>query len=417
MSNSQDKKQFWQFVNFLRQMPQQAIDRLALELKANLRQQVKSGAESHLGEKRIEDLAPIANRQHSPKTKAICQFTVVVVGSLTFSAGTQVLTSRLGALGTPAAIAGAAVVTYLVDDRATKTIAKSRIHHDGGRELKAIELQNLSPVNEFDSLFYESQIALIQKVEGKYIEKQLPVDGILAGVLSAGEFTTALWIVMQLGLPGGLMIEAIAASIPVAFIWIAAAYQSDRFELPQYYADLIAKYLPYLFPSVELTQLEAEEVLADKEAEEKRCKYLVKYYADGDKSGRLKNVAMAEADYDLNQIRQQVQQIEAERDRAKEERWLKHRQEVAELPQKCPLTQFDPIGTPEEIKQSQLKLAKERQEWIDKETAKLESVRTEDLKMIFDRSEAQIKHLQERTVIVQEKYDRAYEQWQTENQE
>lgn len=245
-SNHQYQLHIWQIADSWRHLPQEVINRLPKQLKADISGRVGKSAESRQAESRIEDMASVANRQHKSSTKQATKIFVAVVGAMTFSAGTQVLTSRLGAAALPAAMVGGAMASYLVDDRTTKVITKMRIAHSTQQELLAIKRQQEShpPVNELGTLFYSTQMGLVQQVEGKNLQKQLAVDGILAGLLSAGEFATALWIVLQLGLPGGILIETIAASLPVTLIWIAAAFQSDHFELPEHYADLINKYLP-----------------------------------------------------------------------------------------------------------------------------------------------------------------------------
>jgi hypothetical protein len=361
-SEPKKKLHLWQFIDLWRKISETVLHHLPEHRKADIAERVTQFATSRIAESRCDDLTPIANRKPSKDTKLIVKIIVGCVGGLTFSAGTQVLTSRLGAFALPAALVGGGVASALIDDRATKVITNCRIAHNSKREINAIELKHLSPVNELDRLFYEAQTSLIQEIEGKYVGKQLAVDGILAGVLSGGEFATALWIVIQLGLPGGIIIEAIAASLPVALVWIAAAWQSDRFEFPEYSDDLIQKYVPHIFPPVGMPEAEIEQLLANKEAQEMKLNSLVKYIAEGDKTGRIKNIAMAESAYDLESIRQRIQQLEQERDRAKEQRSLKYRRDLEELPNKFPTKDVDNIGAPHEIQERQQKLVKMRQE-------------------------------------------------------
>lgn len=419
-SNNNHKSQqmhLWQIVDRWRQLPQEVIKRLTKGLRANVSERVKTSAESRIAESRIDDMEPIASRQPSPNQKLATQIFVVSVGALTFSAGTQVLTSRLGAAALPAAMAGGGLASFLVDDRATKVITKMRIRHGTKQQLNAIDRQGKSPNNDLDQVFYSNQKALIEKIEGKNLEKQLAVDAILAGTLSAGEFATALWIVVQMGLPGGILIEAIAASLPVTIIWLAAAYQSDRFELPEHYADLINKYQPYLFPPAGMPDTEVEKLLADKESQENRLDYLVKYIAEGDANGRLKNMAMAEADDDINISRKQKQQLELERDDAIEQRLFQHRTDLAELPTKFSMPEIDLTGAPHEIKERQQKVEKMRKEWVKEETTKLEEILTQDLKMIAHRYATMIQQCEDDITAAQQRYDEAYRNWKEENEE
>lgn len=409
----------WQIADSWRHLPQEVINRLPKQLKADISGRVGKSAESRQAESRIEDMATVANRQHKSSTKQATKIIVAVVGAMTFSAGTQVLTSRLGAAALPAAMVGGAMASYLVDDRTTKVITKMRIAHSTQQELLAIKRQQEShpPVNELGTLFYSTQMGLVEQIEGKNLQKQLAVDGILAGLLSAGEFATALWIVLQLGLPGGILIEAIAASLPVSLIWIAAAYQSDHFELPEHYADLIKKYLPYLFPPEGMSETEEMELLADKEAQEIRLDWLVKYVAQGDASRRLKNLAMAEADFDIKAAQKRKQQLEQERDRAVEQRLFQHRAEVADLPNQFPLPEIDMTGAPEEIKERQQRVERLRVQWVQQKTAELGEIVSQDVKMIAHRYATMIQQSEEDAAAAQKRYDEAYRNWRGDNQE
>jgi hypothetical protein len=400
----------WQIVDRWRQFSQEVIKRLPRGLRANVSERVQNSAESRIAETRIADINPIASRQSSPATKQATKIIVVVVGALTFSAGTQVLTSRLGAAALPAAMAGGALASFLVDDRATKVLTKMRIVHGTKQELNAIG-RGQSPINDLDQLFYNSQKALVQQIEGKNLEKQLAVDAILAGILSAGEFSTALWIVVQIGLPGGILIEMIAASLPVTIVWLAAAFQSDCFELPEHYADLINKYLPHLLPPEGMPETEVEKLLADKESQEARLDHSVKSIADADKNGRFKNMEMVEEDYDIEMKRDRKKQLELERDSAIEQRLFQHRTDLAELPNKFPEPEIEMTGAPHEIKERQQKLEKMREEWVKKESAKLEKILAQDMKMISHRYETQIKQCEEDIIAARQRYDEGEQNW------
>lgn len=415
--HNQIQLHIWQIVDRWRQFPQEVVKRLPRGLRANVSERVGKSAEARIAEARIQDMNPIASRQSAPATKQATKIVVVLVGALTFSAGTQVLTSRLGAAALPAAMGGGALASFLVDDRATKAITNMRIAHGTKQEISAIDLQGQSPVNELDELFYRTQKALIQQVEGKNLQKQLAIDGILAGILSGGEFATALWIVVQIGLPGGILIEAIAASLPVTIIWLAAAFQSDRFELPEHYADLIEKYFGHMLPREGMPEAEVEKLLADKDSQETRLDYLMKYIAEGDSNGRLKNMAMAEADYDISTIRDRKKELELERDRAIEQRLFQSRADKTELENAFVAPDIEMIGAPHEIKEKQQKVDRMRQQWVQQKSAELEEILGQDLKIIAHRYGTQIKQCEEDIMAAQQRYDEAYRNWKEGHEE
>jgi hypothetical protein len=416
------QKQFQidQLVDSWRHLPQEVIARLPKGLRAKMSERQQRSGKSRVAESRIDDLETTAQRQTSNAAKKATKIVVVMIGALTFSAGTQVLTSRLGAMALPAAMAGGALASFLVDDRATKVTTKARLAHSTKQALSSIIEQKRSqpPINELGELYYSSQTRLIQEIEGKNLGKQLWIDGVLAGSLSAAEFTVSFWIVAQLGLPGGLLIEGIAASLPVTLIWIAAAFQSDQFELPEKFAELINKYEPALFPPAGMPEEELQELLMVEITQEKRIDNFVKFVAEGDDSGRLKNLPMAEADYDLIQIRDRKHGLEQERDMAVEKRLFAHRADVADLPNQFPIPEVNVTGfSPQQIKEQTEKIKHQKAIWVENKTADLENNLKQDITMISHRFETQIKQCEEDMAEAQQRYNEGYRHWQEKDDE
>lgn len=419
ISNSNNSQHSpWRRVEGWQLLAQEVIKRLPKRLRADVSQRIMQYAQSQLAQSRIDDMAPVANRQITPSTKTAAQIIVALLSALTFSAGTQVLTSRLGAAALPAALAGGGVAGFLVDDRATRSLTGMRRRHSTLQALHTTERQQQAspPNNELAVLSYQAQIALLQQVEGKNLEKQLPLDITLAGLLSSAEFATAFWIVAQLGLPGGFLIEAITASLPVTIIWLAAAVQSERFELPEHYADLIEKYRPYLFPPADLLTANEQTILVEKEQQEEHLDYLIEYIAEGDTSGRLKNLAMAEADFEIEAAWNRKQLLEQKQDQEVQQRRFRHRAEIANLPNEYsePLINLEGL-TPQQIKAEQEKIERKRQQWVEAETRRREAILEEDLKLIAQLYETQIRQCEEEIAQIKERYDTAYQNWKEGN--
>jgi hypothetical protein len=403
----------WSVIDSWRRLTPAAIQRLPKKMRADMEQRVAESAESRQAETRLDDLTVKADKQVSPTGKKVTQIIVSVVGALTFSAGAQVLTSRLGAVALPAAITVGGLASYLVDDRAAKVITKARSAHSAKQTIASVKTEQLSlvPANELDELFDQSHLALVQKIEGPELQKQLGVDVIVAGGMSAAEFTVSIWIVTQLGLPGGILVEAIAAGLPVMMIWIAAAFQSDKFEMPQHYAELMEKYKPHLLLG-EKRGLPAAKYLGEKKAEEARIDYLVKFVANGDPGGRLKNLGMAEADYDIRVLREQKHQLEQQRDREIAQKWGEHKHEVANLPRKFPVPEVDTVGLPpEQIKIHQQKTELRRGQWVQEKKEELKNTLEEALQIIAVSYETKIKQCEEELNAAQQRYDEARDNW------
>ncbi len=421
-SSHNNHKQFQidKLVDSWRHLSPKVIARFPQGILAKMSEQQQRSGKSRVAESRIDDLETTVKHQQSSSAKIATKIIVVMISALTFSAGTQLLTSRLGSMALPAAMAGGGLASFLVDDRATKVTTKARLAHSTKQALGSIIEQKKSqpPINELGELYYSSQTGLIQEIEGKNLGKQLWIDGALAGSLSAAEFTVSFWIVAQLGLPGGLLIQGIAASLPVTLIWIAAAFQSDQFELPEEFADLINQYKPALFPPAGMPEEELQELLMVEIGEEKRIDNSVKFVAEGDDSGRLKNLPMAEADYDINQMRDRKHQLEKERDIAVEQRLFAHRAEVADLPNQFPIPEVNVTGlSPQQIKEQTEKIEQKKAIWVENKTAELKNNLEQDLKMIVHRYDTQIKQCEEDIAQAQQRYNEGYLHWQEKDDE
>ncbi|WP_341734190.1 hypothetical protein [Microcoleus sp. EPA2] len=109
----------WQY------LPQQLTALLPEQIKAQMSQREKRYAEGEKAKTRINDLTPLARRNPNPETKKIVNIAVGIMSALTFSAGAQILTSRLASMSIPASlfIGGAAGVV------ADKKVMKVMEHH------------------------------------------------------------------------------------------------------------------------------------------------------------------------------------------------------------------------------------------------------------------------------------------------
>lgn len=102
------------------------------------------------------------------------------------------------------------------------------------------------PKNELGELFYQSQTALVLQVEGQNLRPQSPTNLALALGLSGTEYAMSLGIVIGLGLLGGIVLNAIAPSLPFVMLWTAASLQNDAFEMPECDRALIHQYKSHL---------------------------------------------------------------------------------------------------------------------------------------------------------------------------
>ncbi|GAA6616564.1 hypothetical protein [Scytonema sp. NUACC26] len=376
---------------------QEQLEKLPVKDLASIKQLIEKQGQSEFASLRIADLAQIAQRPTSPTTKLVVKVIATIFSAITFSAGTQVLTARLGKISLPSALFAAAIAGYLVEDRGTKTITRLRQRQSTLETRQALEryIQENPPSNELEDKFIRSEFSLLQTIESGNFTKHFPVDSTLAGGLTLAEYVVAFWIVAQLGLPGGLLIEGIAASIPIAILWIGAAFQSETFELPERHLELIKKYQPYVFQSESLSEEEVKEIYCLD-----RC---LQFVLQGDSTGQIKNLGMARAEFDICYYRKRKQQFEQERLQILEELQNQHHEAITQLPNLFP----------KQTGLSREEYTWEQTKWVEQQTRKLEAVLIREIEMIRQKYSQKINHCEEEILNAQQTSQAAYLNWKS----
>ena len=399
----------WQYLH------QELTALLPEQIKSQMSQREKRYAEGEKAKTRINDLTPLGRRTANPQTKKIVNILVAVMSATTFSAGAQILTSRLGSLSIPASLFIGGAAGVVADKKVMKVMEHSRKKNGTQQALKDIEKQKQAhpSKNEFGELFYEAQTALVLQVEGQCLEK-LPLNDLgLAIGLSGTEYAMSLGIVIGLGLPGGIVLNAIAASLPVVMLWGAASLQNDAFEMPGHARSLIGQYEDSL--PKEITELEANQIAGiDEEVALKQRELAYeqalnlrreKFVSEGDTSGRLKNWDMVEADFQIGWYLTEKHQIEKEQDEKREQRYFKFKEDVAQVAE-----QYEPpVGTYSPSQMAQLKI-----EWVQAKEEQLKESFAHDIQWLNHKYGNKIKHYEEEIAAAERRYAEAESRWREE---
>jgi hypothetical protein len=399
----------WQYLH------QELTALLPEQIKSQMSQREKEYAEGEKAKTRINDLTPSARRTPNPQTKTIVNIVVAVISTITFSAGAQILTSRLGSMSIPASLLIGGAAGVVADKKVMKVMEHSRKKSSTTQALKDIQKQKQAhpPKNEFGELFYESQTALVLKVEGQHLNK-LPFSDVgLALGLSGTEYAMSLGIVIGLGLPGGIVLNAIAASLPVVMLWAAASLENDAFEMPVHARSLIGQYESSL--PIEITELEANQIAGiDEEVALKQRELAYeqslnlrrsKFVSEGDTSGRLKNWDMVQADFQIGWYEKEKYQIEEDQDEKREQRHSKFEADVAQIAgQHQP-----PAGTYSPEQMAQLKI-----EWMQAQEQKLKEILAHDIQWLNHKYGNKIKHYEEEITTARQRYAEAESRWRQE---
>ncbi|MEZ2321096.1 MAG: hypothetical protein ACBR15_19060 [Microcoleus sp.] len=398
----------WQY------LPQQ-LTALLEQIKSQMSQREKRYAEGEKAKNRINDLTPLAKNTPNPETKKIVNILVGLISAITFSAGAKILTSGMGSMSIPASLFIGGAAGVVADKKVMKVMEHHRKKSSTQQALQDIQKQKQAhpPKNEFGELYYESQTTLVLQVEGQYLNK-LPFSDVgLALGLSGTEYAMSLGIVIGLGLPGGIVLNAIAASLPVVMLWGAASLQNDAFEMPGHARSLIGQYESSL--PQEITELEANQIAGiDEEVTLKQRELAYeqalnlrreKFVSEGDTSGRMKNWDMVEADFQIGWYEKEKHQIEKEQDEKREQRYFKFKADVAQIAE-----QYEPpAGTYSPEQMAQLKI-----EWVEVQEQKLKEILAHDIQWLNHKYGNKIKHYEEEITTARQRYAEAESRWRQE---
>jgi len=398
-----------------RYLYQELIKMLPEQTQSQMSQWEKQDAEGEVAKNRINDLTPCANRKHNPETKKVVNIVVGVMSAITFSAGGRILTSGLGPLSIPASLVIGGMAGVLADKKVMQVVGHSRKKGGTQQVLKDIEKQKQAhpPKNELGELFYQAQTGLVLQVEGKNLEPQPVSDVALALGLSGTEYAMSLGIVIGLGLPGGIVLNAIAASLPVVMLWTAASLQNDAFEMPECDRALINQYTSHL-PD-EIVQIEAIQIVGiDEEIALKQRELAYqqglevrreKFVSEGDANDRLKNWEMAEADFQMGWYAEEKHQVEKDLDEKREQRIFQLKAETAEIDQQYQA----PVGTYSPAQMAELKA-----EWQQVKEQELKKNFAEDIQWMNHKYGNKIKHLEEQIATAKWRYSESETRWREE---
>ncbi len=380
-------------IEYQRKVESEVVDRIWEDLAAIKQRQSQQG-QIDIARQRIEHFTTIIDRRWNSQLRQWIIGSIAILGALTFSTGFQAILKKTDSVFATggAALVGAGL-TYLVDDRATKYLSKRLSRKDAQIAISAIYQQysTYSPQTAIVKSYFDSQIALVRQVEQEHLMGNDSLDFwavIGVTVLEAG---TAFFIISS---TSSLLLALLGGALPVGVIWIAAIFQSDRFEFADVCENLIPVYENYLPPSDEVSEDEMLEILKLEEA--------VRFLAGNDKYESLAEARFVKEMEFSRQRKAYYEKICIEAIQARQELY---KQEVKALPSKFSVPKrsdtlrYIPIGR--ELDQQQV-IERRKQEWIASETRKLEKERDDDIDLISAKYSQKIKTWQARIVSAEE---------------
>jgi hypothetical protein len=207
----------------------------------SMKEKIEHYARYFLAKQRLEDLKDQAYQGNS-EAKNLVKTIIVLVGAVTFSATSGIIgrASGMGKFAISGGFAGAALLTYVVDNRATRIFTGLGLKEEAkkAQNLLLEQEQQETINNDLQRKFYLTQQQVLKKMEGKNLTEPKQADLILASGLTVMEIGAAFWIVLS----GGILVATLASGLPAVIIWTAAKMQSDQFEIPEKLYQLREKY-------------------------------------------------------------------------------------------------------------------------------------------------------------------------------
>ncbi|GAP94584.1 hypothetical protein [Leptolyngbya sp. NIES-2104] len=376
-------------------VPQLQIHTLPAKNRAEMNTLSAHQGASEFARFRNSKLVTIVDRKLSPIIKRVIQIGTVVVSGIVFSGGTLLLTARLDQYAFPAAILLAAAVGFLAEERATKAVFHWRQFHDTRNLSKSLkqEYEQHPPINEFHNQFLTAQQKVFYRVEREQLTPQFLLDGGIAIALSLIEYRIGIWLMKVLELPGSESAQSFVATLPIVLLWAAALGLSEGFERPQAAAESIRKYQRYWL-TPETFALEEVKRIYGLDA-------VLRFLVEGDPSGRLKNLGMAIAEFEIQYYQRYRYCLEQELlalIAAKHEQFRQTRQQLSDRFLK-------PAGLSEE------ESAWEQEQWMNQQGSDLESDLYEELGFLQHQYQHQIRDCETKIAAAQKMQNAAYQAW------
>lgn len=396
--------------------------RLDQQRQEALEQKIKTYARSRLAYQILLALKHLAERMISSDVQAVIKVIITVAGGFTYGAGMRVITSGLGIFALPAGLLGGAIASFIVDRLAVAANTNRLKKEQVIRRLQILyqqlqEAKNQAEPRPLQILFYETQIKLVQEIEGEALQKSFPTKAVWAVGLSLIEYAVALWIVQNVALLAiiPLPIRMVVAALPVVLTHAAALAQALAFEMPRYARELMPLYRNELVPEPNLSAVEIQRWQLFQEFENGQLDAWMGNLFD--RHPMEPNPPLARLAFAREFIEEGIQQLHAQAQSAERDRWEAYERDVAALPSQFPAPMVDEAGRTElEIARIKRDIDRQREHWIKVRTEELKQQAEQDVERLRDDYNGTISVWQLELSQVKRRYDIHHQRWEVSEQ-
>lgn len=394
-----------------------SIKRFGTERLAIIRRQIMEYGKRIVIENRLPELSREARKKPLSNTKLVVKIVTAIAGAMIFGSAMRIFASSLGNLALPAALIGGSLMGYGIDELATRASTNYACRQYTCNILERISVAKNRELalggNELVKAYWEGQIRVIQTVESAALDKQFPINVALAGFLSLLEYTTAFWIINQMGLfdQEGDLIQIVIAGLPVVLTWVIARIKSQIFNLPEYANDLIQRYKELNLVHREKTMEETQLLAEDEYFTNAQIDSGIRAILDEGSNPKYYTPRLAELDFAVDYYTSKIQEAEDEYVSLSESLETKFNHEVEALSDSfTPLHVHQRERTSKQIEVQQGKLDQQKQEWIEVETKKLKNKLERDKSHIKEKYLTNLKRLNKKAEIAQYEYKKAHDE-------
>jgi hypothetical protein len=363
--------------------------------------QEKSGR-AQLAQTRTVEMQQTIKHQWSIQTQKLITFCLYAAMAATFTIAGQLFTSRfLSLLAIPFSVILGVFIGSLAKDCTTRLFAHCRHKNITQKINSELEKNQTSAKNEFDYKYYQSQIRLLQVIEGnKYLKKLSSID--LMGSVGLTLLESVAGFILALS--GGLFIAGIFALLPVVLIIAASAFLSEYIELPKAYSKLIPEYEPYLSPWDDLTESEILDT--------RRTLAVINYTLESIPGSPIKDREMAIASDEMSFFGEKLVILKEEMVQSLYQCQEKYEAAIknVETSDSIPTVKRQGLGA-EAFQKVQNEAKSESQQQIKQEKELLEKQKETALNKISDTYGLQIYHTQQQWHDAKMRYDAAGKRW------
>jgi hypothetical protein len=417
---SQNLNDIWNLPQLWMQIPSNKIQQIGEPRLQWVKDRVKEFAKAEISAQRMRELELLASRANNDINKNIITTIVTVVGALTYGSGIKIFAAGLGQFATPAIVIGGLLASFGVHALATISLTNYFRSLHAKRNISKLYRQKEqdrenqgSQFSELFEIYWNSQIGLVHGIEETSDTHEFPINAAIGLLLSVIEYTCSISIANQISILNEThpIIKLIAATLPLVITWSASLFQSQKFEIPNDFADLWSQYnseLGKILPPEDLSDEQQIDWHEKRLYDDERLNTGLKIILNETFNQEHPTPELAELAFDIEYYQVQVDQTQEEKERDIQEHKQYFEKEIENLGKEFE-AKISQAGMSFQERQTQ------RDRWMQEEKKKREDKLGQDFMKIMNLWEKRISQYQKLADNSKASYQQELGAWKTRN--